>query len=201
MNHPHVAYRAPARGGAFPPIAATWRRVLTAAVVLSGLGFLIAVGLWTAAIASSPDRPDETLIGAGGLVIIGTILLMYFQAFAGMAWVHAAWKWLPGDQRYAKSWRSWISPEQAALMLLIPYFQYYWMFVINLGLCDAFDRLRVRFPTREAAPKNLALVASIMQLILPIPVAGICWVIYSSKIEAMSREMSAGAAGRGNDLF
>ena len=64
MNHPHVGYRAPARGGAFPAIAASWRRVFTALVVLGGLGFLMAVGLWTAAIASNPNFPDDALLGA-----------------------------------------------------------------------------------------------------------------------------------------
>ena len=75
MNHPHVAYRAPVRGGAFLPISSTFRYLFTAAVALGGLGFLGAVGLWTAAIAGSPDRPDQTLMGVGGLFLIGTILL------------------------------------------------------------------------------------------------------------------------------
>ena len=86
-------------------------------------------------------------------------------------------------------------------MLLIPYFQYYWMFVINLGLCDALERLRVRYPTRDAAPKNLALVACIMQMIIPLPVGMILWVLFMNKVEGMSREMSAAAVTRAHRPF
>lgn len=194
-------YRADPRTTSFTPIGSTWRWVFTAVAVLSITGFVGAVALWTGAILSNPERPDTRLFDAGGIVLLVTILCVYVQAFVGMAWIHSAWSWLPWDQRYSRHWRSWISPGQAALMLLIPYFQYYWMFVINLGLCDALERLRVRYPTRGAAPKNLALVACIMQMIVPLPVGTILWLLFMSKVEGMSREMSAAAVTRAHRPF
>lgn len=194
-------YRTDPRTSSFTPISPAWRWVFTAIAALSIAGFFGAVGLWTTAIVSSPERPDTRLFDAGGIVLVLTILLVYVQAFVGMAWLYQAWKWLPWDQRYSRHWKGWITPGQAAAMLLIPYFQYYWMFVVNLGLCDALDRLRVRYPTHEAAPKSLALVACIMQMIIPLPVGAICWMLLMSKVESMSREMSAGAVTRSNLAF
>lgn len=196
MIEPQGHYRVDPRSAAFPPLASTWRVVFLVTVVLSVLGFVAAVGLWTAAIASNPQRPDDALMGIGAAAFVVTVLFVYVHAFIGIAWVHKAWSWLPWDQRYSRSWKSWITPAQAALFLLIPYFQYYWMFVVNPGLCDALDRLRVRFPTREPAPKTLAIVACVTQIVIPLPVGAILWAIYMSKIEAMTREMSASAGAR-----
>jgi hypothetical protein len=194
-------YRADPRTTSFEPISSAWRWVFIAVSAVSLAGFFGAVGLWTTAIVSSSDRPDTRLLDAGGIVLLATILFVYVQAFVGMAWMYQAWKWLPWDQRYSRHWKGWISPGQAAAMLLIPYFQYYWMFVVNLGLCDALDRLRVRYPTRDASPKSLALIACIMQMIVPLPVGTICWILLMSKVEAMSREMSAAAVTRGGLAF
>lgn len=194
-------YRVDPRTTSFAPIPSAWRWVFLAVVTVSVLGFFTVVGLWTTAIITNPDGPDTRLFDAGGLVLVGTLLLVYVQAFVGIAWLYQAWKWLPWDQRYCRHWKGWISPGQAAAMLLIPYFHYYWMFVVNLGLCEALDRLRVRYPTRDAAPKSIALVACIMQLIIPLPVGAICWALYMAKVEAMSREMSAAARTRGGLAF
>lgn len=195
-------YRAdPRRSAAFAPIGSGWRWAFIVLVALGGLCFLSVVGLWTAAIVADPERPEPMLMSYGLALLFGAVLLLYVQAFVGMAWVYQAWKWLPWDQRYSVHWKGWISPGQAALLLLVPYFQYYWMFIVNPGLCDALDRLRVRYPTTEAAPKTLAIVASMLQIVIPIPVGGICWVLFMSKVEKMSREMSAAAAARANLAF
>lgn len=196
-----TTYREGSPATSFAPLARTWRGVFTVVAALSTLGFVAAVGLWTAAVTMSRERAGGALFDAGFVAILVVILLTYLQAFIGMAWLHRAYRWLPWDQRYSRHWRGWISPGQAAALLLVPYFQYYWMFVVNTGLCDAFDRLRVRYPTREAAPKSLAIVACVMQIAIPIPVGAVCWVIFMSKIEAMSREMSAAAAARGHLAF
>jgi hypothetical protein len=184
-------YRLDARGSStFAPIPSTLRWITLGLVVMMTLGFIASVSLWTFALASSPRHPDDDLLGAGALALGGTVLLVYVQAAIGVAWMHKAWSWLPPQERYARHWRTWITPAQAAFFLLIPYFQYYWMFVVNCGLCDSFDRLRVRYGTREPAPKTLAIAASVFQIVLPVPVAAICWLIFMSKIERMSLEMT-----------
>jgi hypothetical protein len=186
-------YRAQTPAAAFPPIGATTRWVFASIVAAMGLGFGIAVFAWAFAIIRSEHtrshQPDETYvwIGVAGMVML--VVLLYAQIAAGLVWVYKAWSWLPPDQRYTRHWKSWITPGQASLMLLIPYFHYYWMFIANLGLCDALDRMRVGFPTREAAPKSLAIAACVCQIFVPFPIASVLWLVYMAKIERMTREM------------
>ncbi len=198
-------YRAQAPGSAFAPLGSATRWVFAVIVGLMGLGFSVTVTTWTVAIIGSEHnerhQPDETLMGIGVAGLFVIVLLLYAQVAAALVWVYKAWSWLPWDQRYTRHWRSWVSPSQAALMLLIPYFHYYWMFVANCGLCDALDRMRVSYPTREAAPKNLAIMACICQLVVPIPVGSILWLVFMAKVEAMTREMSATMGPRANSAF
>ena len=194
QEQPAAPYRAQMPGAAFAPIGSGTRWVFAAVVSLMGLGFFVALGCFTAAIIGAEHRPshepDDTLMAVGVIGFVGIVLLLYAQVAAGLVWLYKAWSWLPWDQRYTRHWKGWISPSQAALMLLIPYFHYYWMFVANCGLCDALDRLRVSYPTREPAPKNLAIMACICQLLIPVPVGGILWLVFMAKVERMTREMS-----------
>ena len=204
MNQPSAAqqpaapYRAQVPGAAFAPIRSTTRWIFAVIISLMGLGFFVTLVTWTVAIIGADHRPshepDSTLMGIGIGSFVLIVLLLYGQVAAGLVWLYRAWSWLPWDQRYSRHWKSWIPPSHAALMLLIPYFHYYWMFVVNCGLCDALDRMRVSYPTREAAPKNLAIMACICQLLIPVPVGGILWLVFMAKIERMTREMSAGIA-------
>lgn len=188
-------YRAQGPAPGFAPIGAATRWVFAAVVSVMSLGLVVAIGGFTAAVVTAQDRPghepDPTLMAVAFIAFGATVLLLYAQVAAALVWVHKAWSWLPWDQRYTRHWKGWISPSQASLMLLIPYFHYYWMFVANCGLCDALDRLRVSYPTREPAPKTLAIIACICQLVVPIPVGGILWLVFMSKIERMTQEMSA----------
>ncbi|MBX3192601.1 MAG: hypothetical protein KF819_36795 [Labilithrix sp.] len=197
---PQDPYRARSPQGAFGPIASTTRVVYTVVVAIMMLGFVTAVGGWTAALIaadrSGTNEPDGTLFGVGLAGLFTVVFLLYVQIGAGLVWIYNAWNWLPWDQRYTRHWRNWLTPSQVALMMLIPYFHYYWMFVANCGLCDALDRLRVSYPTSRPAPKSLAIAACACQLIVPFPVAAILWLIFMKRCEEMTREMSAAMAPR-----
>jgi len=198
-------YRAQAPGAAFAPIGPGTRWVFAVIISLMGLGFGIAVISWTIAIIGSErtprHQPDESLMTFGAIAFVGLVFLLYAQLAAGLVWLYKAWSWLPWDQRYTRHWRGWLTPSQVALMMLIPYFHYYWMFVANCGLCDALDRLRVSFPTREPAPKNLAIAACVCQLLIPFPVGSILWLVFMGKVERMTREMSAAIEMRAPRAF
>ena len=194
----NAQYRVDPRVTGFAPISSGIRTAFAIVSGIATLGFLASVGTFTAAIISDPDHPSARMANVGISILFLTILLVYGQAFLGMAWIYKAWKWLPPDERWSKHWKGWITPDMACFFLLIPYFQYYWMFVVDCGLCDAFDRLRVRYATSEPAPKTLAIMACIAQLIIPLPVGSILWLIYMSKMEKMTQEMSASAAPRAN---
>ena len=202
---PDVGYRATGPAPTFAPLGAGTRIAFIAIVAVMMVGFLGAVGFWTAAVigAESNDnhQPNDALMGIGFAGFFVVIMLLYVQIAVGLVWVYKAWSWLPWDQRYTRHWKGWITPSQAAFFLLIPYFHYYWMFVCNTGLCDALDRLRVSYPTSEPAPKTLAIVACVCQLIVPFPVGAIVWIIFMSKVEKMTKEMSAAMQPRHQNAF
>lgn len=199
-QQPNDPYRARAPGAAFAPIGSATRWVFAAIIALMSLGFGVAVFAWTFAIIaseSSPNhQPDDGLMGLGFVGIMLLVFLLYGQIAAGLVWLYKAWSWLPWDQRYTRHWRGWLTPSQVALMMLIPYFHYYWMFVANCGLCDALDRLRVSYPTREPAPKTLAIAACVCQFVIPFPVGSFLWLVFMSKVERMTREMAAAMGPR-----
>ena len=194
MSPSPAIYRAPTVAPSFAPIGSGLRITFLVMVCASTLGFFGSVAIWCAGIIVNPEQPSETLMIAGGISLGATILVLYAQIAVGLFWVYRVWSWLPVDQRWSRQWKSWITPGAAAGMLLIPYFQYYWMFVIDCGICDAMDRLRVSHPTSRIAPKNLAITACICQMIVPLPVGAILWLMYMGRIEEMSREMARGSS-------
>jgi len=202
---PHAPYRAQAPAPGFAAIGKNTRWIFAAIVAFMMLAFGTAVGSWTIAILAAEHnerrQPDQTLMTVGAIALVALVFMLYGQIAAGLVWLYKAWSWLPWDQRYTRHWRSWLTPSQVALMMLIPYFHYYWMFVANLGLCDALDRLRVSYPTSAPAPKNLAIAACVCQLLIPFPVGSILWFVFMSRIERMTAEMSATMAPRMNAAF
>jgi hypothetical protein len=204
-QQPYDPYRRQQPAAAFAPIGSATRWVFTVVISLMGVGFTVAAIGWSAAIIASEStpnhQPDERLLGIGMIGLFAVVFLLYAQVAAGLTWVYKAWSWLPWDQRYTRHWRGWISPSQATLLLLVPYFHYYWMFVANCGLCDALDRLRVSYPTTHAAPKNLAIAACVCQLVIPFPVASILWLVFMMRVERMTREMSEAMGPRSRSAF
>jgi len=195
-------YRAPAPAAVFAPMSPTTRWVYLAVVSVMGLCFGVAVITWTVGIIiAEGSNPNGALMSTGIIAFMVMMFLIYGQIAAGLVWLYKAWSWLPWDQRYTKHWRSWLTPSQVALMMLLPYFHYYWMFVANCGLCDALDRLRVSYPTRHAAPKQLAIAACICQLVIPFPVGSVLWLVFMNRVEAMTREMSATMGPRSQRAF
>ncbi len=198
-------YRAPLPAAAFGPMRPTTRWIYAAITAVMGLCFVTAVTTLTVAIIGAEShprhQPNNALMSIGIPAFIVMMLFVYGQIAAGLVWLYKAWSWLPWDQRYTRHWRSWLQPGQVALMMLIPYFHYYWMFVANCGLCDALDRLRVSYPTRDAAPKNLAIAACVCQLLIPFPVGTVLWLIFMTRVERMTREMSAAMEPRAHNAF
>lgn len=176
-----------------------------AAIIASVIGifcFFLSVGTGSATMImaippteathySGPPHFNEGLLITTGVAFTVCLLAVYAMMFLGMGWVYRVWSWLPESERRSSNWKGQITPSTAALFLLIPYFQYYWMFVINCGLCDAMDRMRVARPTANPAPKKLVIAAGICQLLVPMPVGMILWLMYMTRVEKMASEMAA----------
>lgn len=202
---PNDPYRAPRPAGPIAPMGKNTLRIFAVLVGFMTLTFSVSITALTASAIMSEHtenhQPDPTMLSVGFLAMFALIFLLYGQIAAGLVWVYKAWSWLPWDQRYTKHWRSWLTPSQVALMLLIPYFHYYWMFVANCGLCDALDRLRVSYPTSKPAPKGLAIAACVCQLVVPFPIGSVLWLVFMARIEKMTAEMSASMAPRQGAAF
>jgi hypothetical protein len=142
------------------------------------------------------DNNPPVLFFVGMASVFAGSMLINVKAVLGLYWLYQAWSWLPPEQRYTRHWKSWITPGVAACILLIPYFNYYWMFVINCGLCDALDRMRVSYRA-DPAPKGIAIAAGICQLIA-FPVAPFVWFAFMNAVDkCMLQMMGDGLSERG----
>jgi hypothetical protein len=195
VTQPDDPYRDGTAQPRVAPLGSATRWVFAAVAITMILGVLGGVGLMIGAFVHKNEFgvEDQDMLLASVIALCASILLLYVQVGVAVAWLRKVWGWLPPEQRWTKHWKSWITPSQAGFFLLVPYFHWYWMFVINLGLCDALDRMRPQHPA-SAPPRGLvmaAMICQIAQLFVPIPVAGALWLVYMSRIERVIREMSA----------
>jgi len=164
---PPFAYRpSPDATFASAPVGSGLRSAYFA-LALGALGSGTAsVALVIAAIITEPYAKDPPAAAIVGLALFGLWAILYLvMKIIGLVWLHARWSWLPFEERYAKGWGSWIGPGMAAGMMVLPYFNYFWMFVINLGLCDALDRVHVRTGLRAAPQKTMAIAACVCEIV------------------------------------
>ncbi len=201
MNYAQPAYdtstpfRHPAVAIAFDPSghrpkARPW--YLVGAVVSSSLYF---IGLVTmiGAIAIH-DEDVSPIVGFAGwaLLMLGALLLNA-KFILGMYWLHGAWKWLPADQRFDKTGKRF-TPDNV-FMLLIPYYNLYYMFVYNFALCDAMQRMQAAARTNATVTRDMVMWACVCELI-PFAnffVAPFLWAKYMRRIDTMHDEIARSA--------
>jgi hypothetical protein len=148
-------YRAPT-GGAFEGDGRSRRKWAASAVLAGGLVMVLGVfggmGTVVASALLYPESRDIPALGVVGIVAMGVGMLTMYVVFGfGIAWVHGCYAWLPHDKRVPATWGKPVPPVMAALLLAVPYFNYYWMFAVHAGLCNALDQMKVAYPTDRAA--------------------------------------------------
>lgn len=150
-----------------------------------------ALSLMIGAISGDPDV--FAIFGViGYLLMLASTPFYIAKLVIGMMWLHAAWRWVPPDMRYDNTGKP-IRPDQV-FYLLIPYFQYYWMFPINGSLCFAMDRMRAeRFPqAMTTSNPDTAMWAAICQFIpFGVFVSPFLWASYMKRIDTMHGELQA----------
>src|SRR5215467_7100234 len=67
----------------------------------------------------------------------------------GLIWIYGSWRALPRDLYGA---RRGVSPAAAALSLLVPLYNVYWLFVLHRTWCSAVDDLLARPNRARRAP-------------------------------------------------
>ncbi len=161
-------------------------------------GFLYFAGFATligGIILDDHDLTPILVIGGYAALLLGALLL-YVKIGLALYWLHGAWKWVPRDQRFGKDGKRYDAGE--VFMLLIPYYHWYWMFPINLGLCDAMERLRQQTSSGHVAKRDIAMWAAITELI-PLGnffVAPFLWASYMKSIDDMHDEIMGALAAR-----
>jgi hypothetical protein len=171
-----MAYGASPRGGAMK-----WLFMAGYA----GLYLFYIVGL-----ALTSAGSDTAAVGS---VVVGLGVLCWPMALvAGMVWLYQAWASVPDQMRYSDAGK-WITPGQAVGYLFIPFFNLYWVFIANLGLCEAINRTLVAQGKPPRAPKGLAIATCVTQVIpyCNFLVAPILWTVYMFMMDTARKEMLA----------
>jgi hypothetical protein len=174
------------------------RVIFLALALTSAFFYLGGIGLVIAAIATSSGHhpPELELILAGeGVMLLGALLL-YVKIGVALYWLHGAWKWVPMEWRAGKDNKRYTPGD--VFMLLIPYYHLYWMFPINLGLCDAMERLRQQTGATLGAKRDTAMWAAICEII-PFAnffVAPFFWFSHMKAIDAMHDDIMNALARR-----
>ena len=166
--------------------------------LISGTFYVSGIGLFVGAFAVHDHDLSPVLAVAGWAVILLGAMLIYVKLGLALYWLHGAWKWVPMDQRFTRDGKR-IGPGEV-FMLLIPYYHFYWMFPVNMGLCDTMERLRAHYLRGQPVPPTIrdkAMWAAICELI-PFAnffLAPFMWSSYMKRIDEMHEEIAAAVGG------
>lgn len=148
----------------------------------------VVVGTIVSGIIQSGGSRDGAAIASvvplfGVFFLIGAMII-------GTVWVYKAWQSVPDQMRYTDAGK-WVTPGQACGYLYIPFYNLYWTFIANLGLCEAINRTLVSQGKPPKAPKGLAIAASVTQIIpyCNFLVSPILWTVYMFMVDSARREM------------
>lgn len=158
-------------------------------------GFFGLIGLVLGGIMSDGDSDVASVFFVLGGISFGVwYLLIFATAIVNGLWIYRFWSWIPPEQRHTPMWKKYISPGSAVGFMFVPYFQFYWMFVVYLGIPDILERMRVQFPSSKGSAKNLGIGAAITPLVF-FPAAPFVGYFFAKHVEEMAIEMTAQMRG------
>ncbi len=133
---------------------------------------------------------NEALGVLGGLAIFGGVLALFVSWIIALVWVYTMWDSLPYELR--ANYKRVHSPTSSTLYLLIPYFNIYWMFVMNIDLIRAINTGAERMNTRRVA-EGWGIICPLMHF-LPcanVVVAPITWTLLMFQVQGAKDELIA----------
>jgi hypothetical protein len=163
----------------------------------AGIGQIVTLLIGTVMFVAGMAIGDDGggAVAAGGMAFFGLFyLLLLAYGIVNMVWIYKFWSWIPPEQRYTSMWKKYISPGTAVGFMFIPYFNIYWMFVINLGLADIMERLRVQYPSSKGPAKTLAILAIVVPMVF-FPAGPFLQYMFAKHLEEMAAEMQARMGG------
>lgn len=164
---------------------------------IGGIVFLL-MGIVAAVIGVAAGVPQVLILAyIFGLLPAG-LMQIASQVF-GVVWMNKMWTWLPVEERRSSLWNNWISPGMAVGFLFLPYFNFYWMFVVTLGLADAVSRLRVRHGGAYDVDRNVGIWVPLVAMFVPF--GRFAWLRYMSDIERAAHDIDARRAPQLQQAF
>ena len=123
--------------------------------------------------------------GAAKIVLAPVEVAAVLAGVLGLFWLRNQWKRLPARLQMVKN--QGVTPGQAAIRNIIPFYNLYWMFVVNAALCDGINSLLAKKDRPRAAPIWLATFAPLTTIALQVlgrvgqalPVSLIALVLYA----------------------
>jgi hypothetical protein len=190
-------YAPPAPGMGYPSFPAQpgtgnwlkWAYVATLALgvllVFSGIGFMAA----GAPDYESGDPGDDDLAGLGGGLMAFGFTMWFVRIIFGLIWLYSSWNSIPPEMRFTKS--RTMTPGAAVGFLFIPFFNLYWLFVANVGLCDALDYGLTTVGSYRRAPRVAAIIAGIFQLVpyLNLLISPFTWLLFMFLADGARNEL------------
>lgn len=151
--------------------------------------FAIGGGVMTYLATASGGAGSDGAEMASMLPLIGVVFLV-LAPIGSMVWLYKAWTTVPPDMRYTDSGK-WITPGTAVGYCFIPFYNLYWIFVANVGLCEAINRTLLARGGQPRAPKGLAIAACIGQLVpyCNLLFGPILWTVYMFMLDGARKEL------------
>ena len=155
-----------------------------------GYWLFVVGGVVLSAAMATPGSPPDGAAAVASLVPLLGVVFIFGAYVVSLVWLSKCWASLPEQMRYTEGGR-WVTPAQAAWYCLIPFYNLYWMFVANVGLCDAINRTLAAQGAQPRAPKGLAIAACVAQLVpyCNFLVGPILWTVYMFMVDGARREM------------
>jgi hypothetical protein len=155
-------------------------------------------GYWLFAIGGGVASYIATSEGGAGsdgaqtaamLPLVGVIFL-FLVPVASMIWLYQSWNTVPPDMRYTDGGKA-VTPGTAVGYCFIPFYNLYWIFVANVGLCDAINRTLLAKGGAARAPKGLAIAACVAHLVpyCNLLLSPILWTVYMFMLDGARKEM------------
>ena len=146
-------------------------------------------GVVAIAIGSSQGRSGEVVAQVGtACAVIG----LYGPMICGLVWLYKSWNLIPAGWRVTRNQKR-ISPGEAVGFMFVPCYNLYWIFIANMGLCDALDQVLYSSGSPTRAPRGLAVAACVFHLLpyVNILLGPIMWFIFMHATDRTKREVLA----------
>ncbi len=100
-------------------------------------------------------------LGVGGVPAVAFTLFAIAKGLVGALWQHRVWSTVPRAFRTREGGQT-TTPGMAAGRLVIPLYNFYWMFAVNLRLCAALNDMNAGSRSSGTATASYAMTAAAM---------------------------------------